>query len=232
MDNPPGVIIIPFNYERLPHAKQKAIIPICIASVDRNGNEIARVWFEQGVAPVQDQLRHFARYILGDVRHVSELAEVTVHKLWEQHGPDAGFMPWRRVVARAIWEARELAAGGSRWRKQHTVQLELWALDLGVYGSDMTEPEEIYKNALLLELVERRIQEERRNDIRRIFAMLREGYTWDEMADRIGYTKSDTLKKRFWRWIKRNFPQKPGSPCMPPRKHMPPPYRPTLRRMQ
>jgi hypothetical protein len=29
------------------------------------------------------------------------LAEITVHKLWEMHGEDAGTCPWRRV-----WSAR------------------------------------------------------------------------------------------------------------------------------
>ena len=41
-----GVVIIPFDYEQLPEAQRKAIVPICIASVDRHGNPIAAVWFE------------------------------------------------------------------------------------------------------------------------------------------------------------------------------------------
>ena len=56
-----SVIIIPFDYEQLPESQQKAIVPICIASMDRYGNPVARVWFEKGVAPVQDQLRSIAR---------------------------------------------------------------------------------------------------------------------------------------------------------------------------
>ena len=107
-----GVVIIPFDYEQLPDAQRNTIVPICIDSVDGHGNPIARIWFEKGVAPVQDQLRDLARYKLGDVRRVSELAEITVHKLWERHGEDAGIWPWRRVWARAVWEARDLAAGG------------------------------------------------------------------------------------------------------------------------
>ena len=73
-----GVVIIPFDYEQLPESQRKSIVPICIASVDRHGNPIARVWFDEGVAPVQEQLRNIARYKLGDVRLVSELTEILV----------------------------------------------------------------------------------------------------------------------------------------------------------
>jgi len=84
-----GVVIIPFDYEQLPDAQRKKIVPICIASVDRHGNPIARIWFEKGVAPVQDQLRGLAGTDR-DVQRVSELAEITVHKLWERHGERRG----------------------------------------------------------------------------------------------------------------------------------------------
>jgi hypothetical protein len=67
-----GVVIIPFDYEQLPDAQRKTIVPICIASVDRHGNLIAPIWFEQGVVPVQDQRRSPARY------------RSQVHKLWER----------------------------------------------------------------------------------------------------------------------------------------------------
>ncbi len=60
-DSSMGVVLIPFDYEQLPVSQQKAIVPICIASVDVHGNPIARVWFEQGVVPVQNQLRNLAR---------------------------------------------------------------------------------------------------------------------------------------------------------------------------
>src|SRR5271165_479424 len=124
-DSSMGVVIIPFDYEQLPESQRKSIVPICIASVDRHGNSIAPVWFERGVVPVQNQLRSLARYKLGDVRLVSELTEITVHKLWERHGEDAGICPWRRVWVRAVWEARDLAAGESQWLIRHTVPLAL-----------------------------------------------------------------------------------------------------------
>ena len=203
-----GFVIIPFDYEQLPDAQQKAVVPICIPSVDRQGNPIARIWFEEGVAPVQDQLRDLARHKLGDVRRVSELAEITVHKLWERHGEDAGACPSRRVLARAVWEARDLAAGGSQWRIAHTVPLALGSLEQDLYGNGLPDPthyEEVYERELLIELVERRIEKDHREDIREMFRMLRQGYGWDEIATRLQDPKPEALKKRFWRWIRRNF---------------------------
>src|ERR1700684_2903302 len=83
-------VIIPFNYDQLPESQRsKMIVPICIASVDRHGNPIAPIWFEKGVAPVQEQLRNIARIRLGDVRRVSELAEITIQSLWECDGDEA-----------------------------------------------------------------------------------------------------------------------------------------------
>ena len=204
-----GFVIIPFDYDQLSHDQQKAITPICIASMDRHGNPIARVWFEEGVAPVQDQLRGIARYKLGDVGRVSELAEVTVHRLWEQHGSDAGFLPWRRVLTRAVWEAREMAVGGSKWRMKHTVPVALTSLDQDCFGTSMTDPnryEEIYERDLLVAMIERRIERDHREEIREVFKMLRLGYTWDEIATRLHVPNPVTLKKRFWRSMRRNFP--------------------------
>lgn len=180
-----GVVIIPFDYEQLPESQRKSIVPICIASVDRHGNPIARVWFEEGVVPVQDQLHNIARYKLGDVRLVSELVEITVHKLAEKHGENAGICPWRRVLARAFWEARDMAAGDSQWLIRHTVPLALGSLEHDVYGNGLPDPtnyDEVYERELLVELVERRIESDHRDEIRQVFKMWRQGYTWEEIS--------------------------------------------------
>jgi hypothetical protein len=219
-----GVVIIPFDYERLPESQRKSIVPICIASVDRHGNPIARVWFDEGVAPVQEQLRNIARYKLGDVRLVSELAEITVHKLWERHGEDAGVWPWRRVLVRARWEARDMAAGDSQWLIRHTVPLALGSLEHDLYGNGLPDPtnyDEVYERELLVELVERRIESDHRGEIRRVFKMWRQGYTWEEIAAELHDPKPEAVKKRFWRWIRQNFPQKPPQKPLHPGRHMP-----------
>jgi hypothetical protein len=201
-----GVVIIPFDYEKLPEFQRNAIVPICIASMDRHGNKIASIWFEQGVAPVREQLCNIARARLGDVRRVSELAEITVHKLWERHGENAGVWPCRRVLVRAMWEARDLAAGDSRWHINHTVPLAPDSLDRHLNG--LKRDEEIYQQHLLLDLIERRIEQDRHGEVGKVFQMLRQGYTWEEVAQQLGEQKPEALKKRFWRWMKRNFPQR------------------------
>jgi hypothetical protein len=207
-----GVVIIPSNYEQLPESERKMIVPICIASIDRFGNPIAAVWFEKGVVPVQDQLRRIARVRLGDVQRVSELAEITVHKLWERHRENAGVWPWRRILVRAMWEARDLAAGNSPWRINHTVPLAMDSLEKDLYNNGIADPnryEDIYQQQLLLDLVERRIAEDHRPEIREVFKMLRQGYNWDEIGSRLGNVNPEALKKRFWRWMHSNFPSKP-----------------------
>ena len=81
-----------------------------------------------------------------------------------------------------------------------------------IYGNGLADPtayEEIYERKLLVDLVERRIEEDQRGEIRQVFKMLRQGYTWDEIATQIHDPKPEALKKRFWRWIKQNFPQRP-----------------------
>ena len=206
--SPDRFVIIPFDYEQLPDDQRKAIVPICIASVDRHGNSIARVWFDKGVVPIQDQLRGIARCRLRDVHRVSELAEATIHKLWERHGENAGFLPWHRVLTRADWEARHMAVGGSPWRNLHTVPLALGSLDRSLYrkrrGNGKRWEESLQQN-LLIEVIEQRIEEEGRNEFRQAFKMLREGYEWGEIATRVHDANPEALKRRFWRWIDRTF---------------------------
>lgn len=203
-------VIFPFDYEQLPESKRRAIVPICIASVDCHGSPIARVWFDEGVAPIQDHLRKIARNQLGDIRRVSELTETVVHKLWERHGADAGVLPWRRVFIWAMWEARELAAGGSTWYLRHTVPLALDSLDENVRDcvADPTDYGKIYEQRSLIAQIERRIDEAHRDDIRQYFKMLRQGYTWEEIGEELRYRTSEAPRKRFERWIKEHFPRK------------------------
>jgi hypothetical protein len=99
--------------------------------------------------------------------------------------------------------------GGSKWRVKHTVPVALTMLDQDFFGTSMTDPksyEEIYERNLLVELIERRIEKDHRKEIRETFKMLREGYAWDEIAARLKSPNPETLKKRFWRWIRSNFP--------------------------
>ena len=63
-------------------------------------------------------------------------------------------------LVRAMWEARDLAAGNSPWRIKHTVSLAMDSLERDLYNNGIADPkryEEIYQQQLLLDLVERRI---------------------------------------------------------------------------
>ena len=88
-----------------------------------------------------------------------------------------------------MWEARDLAAGNSPWRINHTVSLAMDSLERDLYNNGIADPkryEEIYQQQLLLDLVERRIAEDHRPEIREVFKMLRQGYNWDEIGSGLG----------------------------------------------
>jgi hypothetical protein len=201
-------ILFPLDYEQLPEPERKAIVPICISSVDRHGNPIDRMWIEEGVAPIQDHLRKIARNQLKDVRRVSELTEIVVHKLWERHGADAGILPWRRVFIWAMWEAQKLAAGD--WYSRHTEPLGLDTFQGEVQEDSVRDPTDYgkrYEQSLMIDVIERRIDEQERDDLRQYLKMLRAGFTWEEIGDELGYQTSEAPRKRFERWIKKNFPK-------------------------
>jgi hypothetical protein len=105
-----------------------------------------------------------------------------------------------------------------------TAPLALGSLEQDLYGNGLPDPthyDKVYERELLVELVERRIEKDHREEIRDVFKMLRQGYTWDEIATRLHDPKPEALKKRFWRWIKQNFPQKPRQKPLHPGRHMP-----------
>ena len=107
-----------------------------------------------------------------------------------------------------MWVARDLAAGANWWQIERTVSLALDSLEGDLNGPNGCE--EMYQRQLLLDLVERRIEQDRRPEIRDVFKMLRQGYTWDEVAECLGDTNPEALKKRFWRWVKRRFDSMKG----------------------
>lgn len=119
-DSPEGeshrFVIIPENYE------QKGVIPICICTVDGDGNPVYPGWIE-AVPPIADRLRNLARVVIQDVRRVSEVTEASVHSLSSRFGPDMGRNPSNRIWVDAKWRARDLAAGGCRARKKKEVAL-------------------------------------------------------------------------------------------------------------
>src|SRR5215469_5408997 len=123
------VVLIPENYERLSYVERNQVVPICITALDRYGRPILMEWFSKGVAPVRPQLVNIARRVLGDPWRVSELAEMTIHRLWERHRTVVTPSPARLVLKKAMWLAQELKNGGWRQMKYRNLNLPIDALD-------------------------------------------------------------------------------------------------------
>jgi hypothetical protein len=200
------VVVIPQNYESLPSAERKQIIPICIAGCDGFGRPIAAEWFLHGVAPVRRELVGIAHHALGDPWLVSELAETTVHRLWARHGGAVGRYPARRVLVKARWVAEELKNGDWRKMKYPNLYLALDALDERIQERMLADPREYaeqFERQIMLNSIEDRLQREGRMLIRTIFQLLRRGYNWDEVSERVGLPSAEVAKRRFYRWMRK-----------------------------
>jgi hypothetical protein len=200
------VVVIPQDYEKLPEALRKRTVPICIAAYDHNGQQIAPEWFWRGVAPVHKQLVRMARFMLGDPWCVSELAESVVHKLWARYGSALGMAPQRRVLKKAMREAREISIGDWRMRKRPQFYLALATLDEKVRERVLADPRQwpaLFERELLLDAFEERLGQEGRAQMQQAFQLLRQGHNWDTIATRVGEKNPDNLKHRFHRWAKK-----------------------------
>ncbi len=200
------VVVIPQNYGDLPNDQRKQIIPICIAAYDKFGRQIAPEWFDNGVAPVRRELVGMAQHALGDPWRVSELAEATVHRLWARHGSSVGRYPARRVLVKAKWIAQELKSGDWRSMKYPKLYLALDALDEKIREQTLTDPREYaerFEQQIMLNSVEDRLQREGSTLIQTVFQLLRRGYSWQEVAERVALPSGEIAKRRFYRWIKK-----------------------------
>ena len=200
------VVVIPENYENLPSAQRKQIIPICIAACDGSGRPIAPEWFLNGVAPVRRELVGIAHHSLGDPWRVSELAETTVHRLWARHGGSVGRYPARRVLVKARWVAQELINGDWRKMKYPNLYLALDALDEKIREQMLADPgqyPERFDQQITLNSIEDRLQREGRTLIRTMFQLVRRGYSWQEVAEQVALPTGEIAKRRFYRWMKK-----------------------------
>ncbi len=200
------VVVIPQNYDRLPEHEQKRIIPICIGALDRRGQPIAPAWFSDGVAPVRKHLVSLAHYALGDPWCVSELAESTVHRLWSRYGASVGRYPARRVLKKAMWMAEELKIGDWRRRKHPSLYLGLDALDEKIREQMLVDPDDQVQRLeqqIMLNSIDDRLKREGPAEMRRVFQLLRRGYSWQEVAEHIGEIRAEPVKRRFYRWVKK-----------------------------
>jgi hypothetical protein len=207
-----GVVVIPFGYETLPPSSQAGIIPICIETVDRYGNEIAPVWFEDGVAPLHERIVRIAQFRLGDAWLASELAQTSLHKLWYSHGSNAGDCPSAQVWSQILWDVRDFEFGGDwRIRRCRLVLRTLEELDRQLSAGTVYRQKSAddYERRLLLQYIEVSLAENGLEEIARIYRLVLLGNTWAEIADGLGYGTAESLKKKFHRAIRRIFMQAP-----------------------
>jgi len=200
------LVIIPHDYERLLYIERKRIIPICITAFDRHGRPIPSEWFSEGVAPVRTHLLNIARYTLGDPWYASELAEVTIHRLWEKHQRVVRPSPSRLVLKKAMWVAEEMKNGGWRQTKYPRRNLALDALDWKVRDNALVDPNkyaDLFERRIVLDWFEHRLRIEGLPEIRRVFELLRHGHTWQEIGDDLGAPDFEPVKRRFYRWLKK-----------------------------
>ena len=196
-----GVVIIPTDYEDWPEDRRKTVVPICIEAHDSNGDLIDPVWFEQGVAPISEELTDLAQSVLGDKRMVSDIAQPSVHKVWNRHRHDTGNKPYARIWRQAQWEAKDQAAGGWRERRFRIISrsLDEFDRDFPNRAADPRDYARIYHRHMLLEWVESSVREE---GLSRVFQLLELGLTWPEIGAELGES-SEAIKHRFYRFRKK-----------------------------
>lgn len=202
------VVVIPQDFDDLPYAQRKLIIPICIAAFDIHGEPIAPEWFSSGVAPVRKQLVSIAQYLMGDPWCVSELVETTIHRLWAKYRSDIGLYPARRVLKKAMWVGEELMVGDWRRLKYPSLYLPLETLDGKIRDQMLADPNEyaeLFGRQIMLDWVDDRLRHSGPVEMRLICQLIRSGYSWEEVAGEVGATGAEQLKRRFYRWRKREF---------------------------
>lgn len=200
-----GYVVVPQGYFDLSDSKRARIIPICIAAYDRHGQLICPDWFFRGVEPVRRTLIRIARYFLGDPWCVSELAEETVHRLWERYGDALGDVPHRRVVKKAMRVSIDLSIGDWRRRKYPKLYCALELLDDKIRDQVLVDPRQnpvLFERQILLDSYEERLGREGRTELRRAFRLFRRGFAWDDIAAQIGVSSGEILKRRFYRWAR------------------------------
>jgi len=200
-----SVVVIPENYEELSQAQRKRIIPICIRACDEYGYPIASEWFSHGVAPVRTKLVSMAHHQLGDPWCASELAEATVHRLWARYGSNLGRFPARRVLKKAMWISEELKHGD--WHRIRYLYLAIEELDMKIRDAMLPDPTEyaaLFEQKIMLDSVEDRLELEGRTQIRAMFQLMRRGYRWHEVAERLGIRSGEIAKRRFYRWLRKS----------------------------
>ena len=195
-----AVIAIPFDYD--PDRDGESVIPIYLNDTDENGETICFGWIE-AVVPIQEKLRALSRRVLGDVWRVSEVTDLAIHQLWRQYREDLGCHPSFRVYRTAKRAAHILEDPGGR--EHLSLNLSLDALEgyrRDALIADTADTERGYQTNLDIEWFEKKVREMGRKSELDAYRMLRAGYDWHEISQRIG-ERPNTLHRQFRRLVRR-----------------------------
>jgi hypothetical protein len=194
-------------------------VSICVASVDNEGNQIPREWFDLGVIPAADRLRKLAAFHLDDVWRVSELAERVVHQLARTHGKNLGVWPHRQVIRVAQWEVLILKAGSLRDHKRGAErdfrESEDCMNELAVRAGRRNEDELVGR--LSLDEIRNKLE---KNQLQETFELRRHGWTWEEIRVYYGLTEQgiDAQRKALTRAIATALPYDEHGKCQSTKK--------------
>lgn len=205
-DDSDGYVIIPGNYVR------QGVVPIFIRCRDDYGNRVHYEWLE-AVEPVAEALRFLARKFLQDEWRVSEIAEYVVHMLSRRYGECLGDSPGNQIFVNAKWRAKDLEVGGKRARAFRDVELNEWKVQ---QIPDPTDLARNVENQDLAARLEELLMESNRWDQDQLLKMIRlyRLDLGDELSGAFGiaegpagYRGKNTLKKRFFRVMRRLLEQ-------------------------
>src|SRR5215831_2945385 len=99
-----------------------------------------------------------------------------------------------------------MKSGGWRQMRYHNLDLPLDALDDQIRDKTLVDPTnyaDVFERQIILGCLEDRLQIEGCSEIRTVYQLVRDGYTWQEVAEHVGATDFERVKRRFNRWIKK-----------------------------
>jgi hypothetical protein len=105
-----------------------------------------------------------------------------------------------------MWIAYELKIGDWRKMKYPNLYMAIETLDDKIRDQTLVDPRTYaaeFERQVLLDMIEDRLNREGRAGILAVYQLIRRGYSWQEVADRLDFPSADVVKRRFYRWIKK-----------------------------
>ena len=90
--------------------------------------------------------------------------------------------------------------------RYHNLDLPLDALDDQIRDKTLVDPTnyaELFERQILLDWFEDRLRIEGPTEIRIVYHLVRQGHTWQEVAEHVGAANFECVKRRFYRWIEK-----------------------------